>query len=207
MKRHQRLIDETALPDDDARWAQSQAAAERLTQHGYIWIGLDHFARPDDELARSFAAGRLRRNFQGYTTDKAGALLGLGPSAIGELPQGYVQNAAEPGAWGRAIAAGAFAIVRGIALDDDDRLRRDVIERLMSDLHVDLGDIAHRYGRNANIFAPERPALRRLDDDGLITQEGERIALTAQGRPLMRAVAAIFDRYLKPETKRHSRAI
>lgn len=207
MKRHQRLIDETALPDDDARWAQSQAAAERLAQHGYVWIGLDHFARADDALARSAAAGHLRRNFQGYTTDKAGALLGLGPSAIGELPQGYVQNAAEPGAWGRAIAAGEFAVVRGIALDSDDRLRRDVIERLMCDLHVDLGDVAHRHGRDANIFAVERPALQRLADDGLITQTGERIALTALGRPLMRAVAAIFDRYLKPETQRHARAV
>jgi oxygen-independent coproporphyrinogen III oxidase len=207
MKRHQRLIDETALPDDDARWAQSQAAADRLAQHGYVWIGLDHFARADDALAQNAVAGRLRRNFQGYTTDKARTLLGLGPSAIGELPQGYVQNATEPGAWGRAIATGEFAVVRGIALDSDDRLRRDVIERLMCDLNVDLCEIAHRHGRDADIFTPERPALRRLADDGLITQEGERIALTAQGRPLMRAVAAIFDRYLKPETKRHSRAI
>lgn len=207
MKRHQHLIDEAALPDDDARWAQSQAAAERLAQHDYVWIGLDHFARAGDALAQSAAAGHLRRNFQGYTTDKAGALLGLGPSAIGELPQGYIQNAAEPGAWGRAIAAGEFAVVRGIALDSDDRLRRDVIERLMCDLGVDLGEIAHRHGHDANVFAAEHPALRRLADDGLITQAGDRIALTALGRPLVRAVAAIFDRYLKPETKRHSRAI
>ena len=207
MKRHQRLIDETVLPDNDARWAQSQAAAERLAQHGYVWIGLDHFARADDALAQSAAAGRLRRNFQGYTTDKAGALLGLGPSAIGELPQGYVQNATEPGAWGRAIAAGEFAVARGIALDSDDRLRRDVIECLMCDLQVDLGDVAHRHGRASNFFAAERSTLGRLADDGLITLDGERIALTAQGRPLMRAVAAIFDRYLKPGTQHHSRAI
>ncbi len=207
MKRHQRLIDEAALPDDDARWAQSQAAAERLAQHGYVWIGLDHFARPDDALTRSAETGGLHRNFQGYTTDTSRTLLGLGPSAIGELPQGYIQNAAAPGAWGRAIAAGTLATVRGIALDSDDRLRREVIERLMCDLSIDLAAVAQRHGRDAGVFAAERPALRRLADDGLIVQDGDRLALTAQGRPLMRAVAAIFDRYLQPDTQRHSRAV
>jgi oxygen-independent coproporphyrinogen-3 oxidase len=207
MKRHQRLIDESALPGPAARMAQAAAAAARLMQHGYVWIGLDHFARPDDALALSAGAGRLRRNFQGYTTDTSSALIGLGPSAISALPQGYVQSAAEPGAWQRAIEAGAFAIVRGLERDAEDRLRGEVIERLMCDLRVDLGAVARRHGRADDPFSAERPALAALAAEGKIELSGDTIALTASGRPLLRVVAAVFDTYLNRGVGRHAAAV
>jgi len=207
MKPHQRLMPAETLPDGAERWAQATAAAERLRGANYRWIGLDHFARPEDSMAEAAAAGRLRRNFQGYTTDPARTVLGFGASAIGALPQGYIQNATDIRAWSQAIEAGRPAVVRGIALDIDDRLRRHVIERLMCDLAVDLADAAARFGQAAGYFAADWPALEALAADGLIEIEGERILLTDLGRPLMRLVAAVFDRYLDPSAGRHSRAV
>jgi oxygen-independent coproporphyrinogen III oxidase len=207
MKRHQRLIDESALPGAASRMAQAAAAAKRLVQHGYVWIGLDHFARADDPLARCAAAGRLRRNFQGYTTDTSTALIGFGPSAIGALPQGYVQSAAEPGAWQRAIEGDEFAIVRGVELDAEDRLRGEVIERLMCDLRVDLAAVARRHRRADDPFVAERQVLAQLETEGIIRREGDSIALTQRGRPLMRVVAAVFDAYLDRGVGRHAIAI
>src|SRR5262249_15164171 len=138
LKPHQRLIDERALPGSAERWAQFEAAAALLQAAGYLWIGLDHFARPDDPLAVAAANGRLRRTFQGYPTDGCAALIGLGASAIGGLPQGYVQNEAGFNDYARAVRVGRLPIARGVALDADDRRRRAIIERLMCDRRVDL---------------------------------------------------------------------
>lgn len=207
MKKHQRLIDESALPDDQARFELATVAVERLQSRGYEWIGLDHFARPDDPLTRAARSGRLRRNFQGYTTDATEVLLGLGPSAIGTLPQGYVQNATEPGAWADAIRAGRLATVKGIAINADDRLRRAVIERLMCDLAVDLDRVARGFGATASTFAAEKSALAPFVRDGLVELDGDHVRLTAIGRPLMRSVAAVFDRHLAASAARHSRAV
>jgi oxygen-independent coproporphyrinogen-3 oxidase len=207
MKAHQRLIPAETLPDGAARWAQAMAAAERLQAAGYRWIGLDHFTLPEDSMAVAAAAGRLHRNFQGYTTDASQTLLGFGSSAIGALPQGYVQNSADVRSWSAAIADGAPAVVRGIVLNGDDRLRRHVIERLMCDLAVDLGESAARFGQAQGYFAAERGKLEALESDGLVSLDGDRLALTDRGRPLMRLVAAVFDRYLEPAAARHSRAV
>jgi oxygen-independent coproporphyrinogen III oxidase len=121
-KPHQRLIEEAALSAGE-RIAQMQAAAERLEECGYVAIGLDHFALPGDDLWRAARTGRLHRNFQGYTTDPADALIGLGASSIGRLPQGYVQNAPEIRAYARAVEGGQFATARGFELLGEDRLR------------------------------------------------------------------------------------
>jgi oxygen-independent coproporphyrinogen-3 oxidase len=206
MKKHQRLIEEAALPDGAARFAQAEAAAARLAQHGYRRIGLDHFARPEDDMARALAAGRLRRNFQGYTVDQGEVLLGFGASAIGTLPQGYVQNAVPVNRYGEAIAAGRLAAVRGIALTPEDRLRRAVIERLMCDLAVDLDQVAGTPG-GAERFAAELAALQDLAAEGLIEIAGPRLTVTEAGRPLLRTVCAAFDAYLGRGTGRHSRAV
>src|SRR6185369_4789497 len=120
MKKHQRLIDEASLPDATLRQALARDAAEIIEGAGYRPIGLDHFALPDDPLARALEDGTLRRNFQGYTTDRAETLIGLGPSAISAFPQGYAQNAADISLWSRAIDAGHLATQRGLALDDED---------------------------------------------------------------------------------------
>ena len=207
LKPHQQLLPAADLPGPAARWDQAMGAAERLQALGYDWIGLDHFALPGDDMAEAARAGRLRRNFQGYTTDCAETLLGFGASAIGRLPQGYVQNIAEVKDWEAAVGSGYLPIARGLALDDDDRLRRLVIERLMCDLEVDLAACTRAFGGTAGYFAPEREALAALAAEGLIEIEGERIRLTAEGRPLMRLVAAVFDRYLAASPGRHAAAV
>jgi len=207
MKRHQERIDAAALPGAAARHAQAEAIADALQRAGYVAIGLDHFARPDDELARAFAAKRLRRNFQGYTTDPAAALIGFGASAISALPQGYLQNTPLIGAYGEAVAAGGLATARGVAIDSDDRLRRDVIDQLMCYLTVDLGDVAARHGVDAACFAPERSALEEFEQQGIVRLQGDRIEIAEECRMLVRVVAAVFDTYLDRSAGRHSRAI
>jgi oxygen-independent coproporphyrinogen-3 oxidase len=200
MKRHQRLIDAAALPGAAERTAQFEAAAARLGDAGYLAIGLDHFALPDDRLALALRQGRLRRNFQGYTTDTAPALLGIGASAIGSLPGGYVQNAASMPAYRAAIRAGRLATARGIALADEDRARRSIIERLMCDLTIDLGG-------EAGGFAAELAALAPLAAAGLVSVEDGVIRIRPQARALARTVCAAFDAYLDRGSARHSQAV
>ncbi len=207
MKRHQRLIDEAALPDTVTRWTQFDHARKRLKAAGYRPIGLDHFARPDDPLAQAASQGRLRRNFQGYTVDAADALIGLGPSAIGALPEGYVQNLVPLHDWRDAIADGRLAISRGLILSDEDRLRRAVIERLMCDLEVDLAGIATRFGRDPDHFIPELEPLDQLQADGLVERDGMTVRVPAEARPLVRIAAAVFDTYLTTGETRHVRAV
>jgi len=207
MKRHQRLLEETALPDQKARAAQFEAAAARLADAGYVAIGLDHFARPDEPLAIARREGRLRRNFQGYTTDAAPALLGLGASAIGSLPQGYVQNAVPLPEYRDAIRSGRLATGRGVEIGDEDRLRRAVIEQLMCQDGVDLDALCRRFAWPVERLRPELEALARFAADGLVRIEGHAVRIEPAGRPLVRAVCAVFDRYLAPGQSRHSRAI
>lgn len=206
MKRHQQLISEQALPGSSERFAQSHAAAEALIDAGYQPIGLDHFARDGDLLARRQREGKLRRNFQGYTTDEAQTLIGFGTSAIGALPDGYVQNAPGTVAYRDAIAAGRPATVRGCALTEEDRLRRDIIERLMCDLHADVAEICASHNRSADDFAAELSALDDLVNDGLAQRAGGKISVPEHARPFIRTVCAVFDAYLSSQETRFSRA-
>jgi oxygen-independent coproporphyrinogen-3 oxidase len=207
MKKHQKLIPEEALPNVEQRWRQYDAAAARLAESGYVAVGLDHFARTDDEIAIALEDGRLHRNFQGYTTDEAPALIGLGASGIGMLPQGYIANDHDIRAYKQIIRHGRLATARGIAISDDDRLRRAVIERLMCDLRVDLEAVALQFGVDAAMFEPELAGLADMEADGLLRREGRRVAMTEFGRPLVRAACARFDRYLKHGETRHSKAV
>lgn len=206
-KANQKLIDEASLPGAGERIEQARAAALRLAGHGYVPIGLDHFARADDELAVAAHTGGLRRNFQGYTTDPADALIGLGASAIGKLPQGFAQNAVDIAGYVRAVTQGAFATVKGIAVSADDVLRGAIIERLMCDLTVDLEALPIHAPPGAVTFAHERADLDALAAAGLITIEGSRISVTEEGRPFVRLVAAAFDAYLPQSRSRHSIAV
>jgi oxygen-independent coproporphyrinogen-3 oxidase len=207
MKTHQKMIDETALPDAEERWQQFNAASLRMVERGYVPIGLDHFALPDDKLAVALREGRLHRNFQGYTVDAAGSLLGFGASAIGSLPQGYIQNLSPLKPYRETVAAGKLPVARGVAYSDDDRLRGEIIERLMCDLRVDVDAINRRHGTASDTFDPEMENLAKLADDGIIDLDGSRIAVTEDGRPYVRVVAAVFDRYLQSGKGRHSRAV
>lgn len=207
MKAHQQLIEEKALPGPAERLAQSEAAAERLAAEGYVRIGLDHFALETDEMAQALSDGGLRRNFQGYTTDAADTLLGLGCSAIGSLPQGYAQNIAQEVGWRAAVREGRLPIARGVAVSPDDRFRREIIERLMCDLHVDLGAVCAAHGRDLAELAPALEKLAPFFADGLVRRDGGTLVVEGPGRLVIRSICAAFDAYFQPEAGRHSRAL
>jgi oxygen-independent coproporphyrinogen-3 oxidase len=190
MKPHQKAIDGTTLPGVVARMEQAEAAEAVLTRAGYLALGLGHFARPGDALAVAAAEGRLRRNFQGYTTDDAAVLLGLGASSIGALPGGQAQNEADERRYEEIVAAGHLPIRRGVAVTCQDRLRADMIKRLMCDFALDL-----------HAVRPEKAAILRealgrmgpLEREGLVRQRNGRLLVTPMGRRFVRQVAACFD--------------
>jgi len=207
MKPHQKLIANDDLPGAAERLDQAQAAAERLSAEGYVRIGLDHFALPDDELAKAVVTGSLRRNFQGYTADPATPLLGLGPSAIGSLPQGYLQNFTSEVEWRRAIAQGRLPVARGVALTHEDRARAGVIERLMCGLRVDLRDIDPAIPDLTDILMGEAADLAGMAADGLVVVQGSVVQITEAGRPFVRSACAAFDAYLAAGRDRHAAAV
>lgn len=210
MKKNQAVIAEESLPGAPERFAQQKAIHRVLIEEGgYVPIGLDHYAKPNDAMAIAAQERSLKRGFQGYTTDGAPALIGFGASAIGALPQGYVQNATSAAAYGRLIESGGLATSRGIALHAEDRLRRDVIERLMCDLEVDVVDVAREHGADPTALIADARGLARFVEDGLATWDGHRVEVTEKGRPFVRSVAVLFDAYIKhdDEKPRHSRAV
>ena len=206
-KKHQRKIEETALPDSLERLHQSEAIAVALAQAGYLRIGLDHFALPGDRMAVALREGTLRRNFQGYTTDSSNILLGFGASAIGRLPQGYVQNDVGTRTYSQSIASGRLATVKGYSLTSDDRLRAEIIERIMCDFGADLGSICARHGSAPETMLQSSPRLRDLISDGIIELDGVSLAVKGQSRFLVRSVAAAFDAHLERSSGLHSRAV
>lgn len=202
MKPHQKMIREEALPGAAERLAQADAIADVLVAGGHVQIGLDHFAHRTDDLAQALERGTLKRNFQGYTTDTADTIIGLGASAIGWLPQGYIQNTPHNHEWERRVREGELPIARGYALTPDDRLRRDVIEELMCTLSVDPQAHAARHGLALDL--PDLGAFRR---EGIVRIEGSRIFVEPEFRPLLRSVAAEFDAYLGGSAARHAVAV
>ncbi|MGR6430516.1 oxygen-independent coproporphyrinogen III oxidase [Rhizobium sp. PAMB 3174] len=206
MKKHQKMIPEAALPDTAERFRQMQEAARMLVQAGYQPIGIDHFARPDDSLAVAERNGGLRRNFQGYTDDPASALIGLGASSIGQMPQGYVQNMHATAEYQRMVDETGLAAVRGIALTDGDRMRARVIERLMCDFGFSFAELRSLYPRIAEtVIAEAKGAARDLPE--VCRLDGDAFLLTDDGRPFARSVAAVFDAYLANGKGRHSLAV
>lgn len=207
MKKHQTMIDEALLPDAGARLEQAEAASHLILAAGYETVGMDHFALPEDSLAVAARSGTLRRNFQGYTTDQADALIGLGASSIGLLPQGYVQNMPATGEYERRVLAGGLATVRGVALSDADRMRAWIIERLMCDFSVSRCELLSRFGEPARAVIAEAELLAANDRDGIFARAGNRFVVTDRGKPFVRSIAAHFDAYLGRGTARHSVAV
>jgi oxygen-independent coproporphyrinogen-3 oxidase len=207
MAKKQRMIDEASLPGAAERIDQARMAAKSIVAAGYVPIGLDHFALPNDPLALAAAAGTLRRNFQGYTTDRADTLLGLGATSIGRTPHGYVQNVAETGAWARSVDEGVLPVAKGIALTEDDQIRSWVIEALMCQGSVDLAEAARHHGVPSDWWTDAEEDLQRLETDGLITFDGARMSVAADALHLVRVVAAAFDDYLPKQSARHSVAV
>jgi len=205
LKKRQRLIDPAQLPNLAGRLEQMEAARDVFLSSGYQSIGLDHFALMGDDLATAARTGCLHRNFQGYTTDDADALIGLGASAIGRFPEGYAQNAPDISGYARAARAGSFATIRGIALTADDRLRACIIERIMCDLHVDLRAVS---SLNPDWqFGSEISCLEPFAAQGLVQIDDGEVTIGEAGRPYVRLIAAVFDAYLTANAHGHSRAI
>ncbi len=202
MKPSQKILSGPALPGPVQRLEQQAAAGRRLVQAGYVRVGLDSFARPDDALARG-----ARRNFQGYTTDAAATLLGFGASAIGRLPQGYVQGTVPIAPWQAAVADGRLPVARGLELDAEDRFRGEIIERLMCDLAVDLDAVAARHGRDAAEIEDDLRRVQPFESDALVRLHGRQLSVTERGRPFVRSVCAVFDRYLDGGGARHAAAV
>jgi oxygen-independent coproporphyrinogen III oxidase len=206
-KKHQRKIDEAWLPDSLERHEQSYAITSALTDAGYLQIGLDHYALPDDAMAVALQNGTLRRNFQGYTTDASNILLGFGASAIGRLPHGYVQNEVNTRAYLESIASGRLATVKGYALNDDDRLRAEIIERVMCDFGVDLDQICARHRSSPETILNSSLRLKKLISDGVVQRDGTSLNLAKDSRFLVRSLAAAFDAHLDGSQQLHSRAV
>ena len=207
----QRRILEAQLPSSEEKLNILGAAIERLGEAGYIHIGMDHFARPDDPLASAFHDGTIHRNFQGYSTHAECDLIGIGVSAISHIGDSYSQNTKSLAEYQKGIDAGAFPIDRGLALSRDDKIRQSVIERLMCTGEVDLDEVAaeHRLVPE-DYFGDEFGRLQTLLRDELIMLPSPRIIrVTAKGRFLLRNICMIFDRYIKPTAgiPRHSRVI
>ena len=207
MKKHQVMIKEADLADVGGRWAQAEAADEALVAAGYVRIGLDHYALPDDPLALAADRGALRRNFQGYTDDPAPVLVPVGPSSIGRFAEGFVQNAITTDVWGREVEAGRLPVARRQRVRAEDDLRAAVIERLMCDLSVDVGAICRSHGFDPAALDEPIHAAAALQADGLCEVDGRRVRIPARASRLMRVVAACFDAFLPVTAKRHALAV
>jgi oxygen-independent coproporphyrinogen-3 oxidase len=200
-KPHQRLLPQEALPKAEERVRLFLQSVEAFTGSGYRLIGLDHFALESDELARAQEAGVLTRNFQGYTVRPADDTIAFGMTSISDLGGCYAQNAHRLRDWEALVAAGTIPVQKGIAVTDDDVMRRFVINRVMCLLRLDLREVASRFGDagRAAIEADLRAGVRELEEDGLATFDGDVLRVTPLGQLLVRNVAMLFDAYLKRE--------
>ena len=209
----QQQIDAADLPDADTKLGLLQLAIDTLTQAGYVYIGMDHFALPDDSLARAQDSGNLHRNFMGYTTHADNDLVGFGVSAISHIGNSFSQNPRDLPGWQVAIDSGHLPVARGMTLSEDDLLRADLIQQLMCQGEVPVAALERRYAIDFDdYFADALLQLAPLAADGLVRREPGRILATTRGRLLLRNIAMCFDRYLSPPASadappRFSRAI
>jgi oxygen-independent coproporphyrinogen-3 oxidase len=209
MKKHMRLIDEESLPRSALRFDLFDLGSQLLQDAGYRAIGIDHFARPEDPLSRAALAGTLKRNFQGYTTDTADAMIGIGASSIGLVGDHYFQNAPDMPAYRKVVSSSKLPVYKACALSTEDRLRKDVIERLMCDLKADLDLICNRHGFESGFFDPEFTRLFSYQKMGFIKIENGIISINNDARAMVRIICSVFDSYIKeqPETRRHAHAV
>lgn len=211
--RPQKQISEDQLPDAETKLALLQLAIEKLGAAGYSYIGMDHFALPDDDLARAQERGGLHRNFMGYTTHADTDLIGLGVSAISHIGNTFSQNPRDLPSWQIAVDEGRLPVFRGLRLNEDDCLRADLIQRLMCQGEIPVSALERRYLINfSEYFSDALERLHPLVEDGLVRVEQDRITATSRGRLLLRNIAMCFDQYLnqpiaEPSAPRYSRAI
>ena len=208
--RAQRMINKDDIPSPQTKLDLMELTIQKLTEEGYVYIGMDHFALPDDELTLSQREGHLQRNFQGYSTRRECDLVGLGVSAIGKVGDCYAQNLKDIPSWQSAVAEGQLPIWRGVSLTTEDRLRRSIIESIMCHGEVNFDHFESNYAIDFNDhFALELGGIERLEKDGLLKISDEGFRATPEGRLLLRSIAMVFDEYLQSveNTPRFSRVI
>ncbi|MBF0624731.1 MAG: oxygen-independent coproporphyrinogen III oxidase [Magnetococcales bacterium] len=206
----QRRINAADLPSPDEKLRILERTIHFLTGAGYVYVGMDHFAKPGDELAVSQRQGRLHRNFQGYTTHAECDLVGLGTTAISQVGESYAQNVKDLETYYRRIDAGELAVFRGLQLSRDDIIRRETIMRLICDFQLDRQRLGDRLGIDFDrYFQAERPILERMVAEGLLEEAGSLLRVTPAGRLLIRNICMAFDWYLAnaAQTKTFSRTI
>jgi oxygen-independent coproporphyrinogen-3 oxidase len=206
----QRRIVDADMPDSETKLLMLQLCIERLVDAGYVYIGMDHFARPGDDLAVAQRQGRLHRNFQGYSTHADTDLVACGVSAIGAVGATYSQNVKTLDAYYELLDQNELPVVRGIRLGMDDALRRSLIQKLMCQFEVSIPALEQAFPIVfRDYFAPELARLRAMEDDGLLTIGEEWLTVTMKGRLLIRNICMVFDRYLavRPEGPRHSQTV
>jgi len=206
----QRRINESELPQPEAKLEILQMSIEKLTGAGYVFIGMDHFARPDDELAVAQREGSLYRNFQGYSTHAECDLLGLGVTSIGKVANTYSQNVKELEPYYQQLDAGHLPVLRGIELSRDDRIRRDVITRLICNFELDFAKVEQQWDIDFHdYFGALLPQLDGMQQDGLVRVDEKGIEVFPKGRLLIRNICMTFDHYLveKRSRQRFSKVI
>jgi oxygen-independent coproporphyrinogen-3 oxidase len=208
--RAQRMIDAADIPSPETKLQLMELTISRLVDAGYVYIGMDHFALPDDELTIAQREGGLQRNFQGYSTRRECDLVGLGVSSIGKVGDCYAQNIKDIQTWQATVAEGKLPIWRGISLNTEDRMRRRVIESIMCHGELRFENIEAMFAIDfPDHFARELHDLEQMEADGLLEMSGDAIRVTPPGRLLLRNIAMVFDEYLQEQanTPRFSRVI
>lgn len=204
----QKLIPSEALPGPESRLQLFASAVEVLTSRGYEHIGMDHFALAGDDLVRARDEDRLHRNFQGYSTQPDCDLVGMGASAISGIGDSHAQTDPDIARWQAAVAEDRIPVCKGIELDRDDRIRRDVIQAIMCRGLLDMAEVERRHGiRFGDYFADTVAPLNQMVDDGLVRIDGQKLRVTPTGRFLVRSVARLFDAYNGSDSRRFSRVI
>lgn len=202
LKKHMVLIREMDLPRPEVKFELMELIGEKLTKAGYVYIGMDHFAKPGDELTRAQANKTLYRNFQGYTTKAEADLAGIGVTSISMVGDVYAQNEKNLPDYQTRVLSGQIPTHRGYRLSKDDQIRRSVITRIMCDLEVDRAHVLDPFGEDFDhYFAPEIKELEEFARDGLLEMRPDKIALTPLGRIFMRNIAMVFDIYLRNAPK------
>jgi len=202
VKKYQQVLTDM-LPSRDEKFAIFRLAMGALTQAGYTYVGMDHFARPDDELCVAQRDGSLHRNFQGYTTKAGADLIGFGVTSISELERAYVQNWRSLDEWRAAVESGELPVMRGVELTDDDVVHRAAISAILCQTVLDKASFAAKYHVDVDVyFADAIEQLRPMVDDGLVVLTDEAITVTPIGRVFLRNIAMAFDAYLKPDADR-----
>lgn len=204
----QRRIRAEDLPSAAEKLKILQLTIDKLTAVGYQYIGMDHFALADDELALAQRDGSLHRNFQGYSTHAEADLIGMGVSAISATPGGFSQNHTDIEAYYRDLDVPRLPIVRGVAINDDDRLRGEVIQRLICNNRLDTDRLEAQYGiRFSDYFSTELDRLAGMQADGLLEIDTRQLAVTARGRLLIRNICKVFDHYRGQQEQQFSKMI